>query len=90
MAGEFWLDDRQWARLQPMLPNKPRGVQRVDDRRLKLQSHLRISAIAKSESLPRLPQGSFQPRAVAGDGTASVDLAYERIAFEERANPSQN
>ena len=34
MAGEFWLDDRQWARLQPMLPNKPRGVPRVDDRRV--------------------------------------------------------
>ena len=34
MAGEFWLDDRQWARLQPMLPNKPQGVPRVDDRRV--------------------------------------------------------
>ena len=34
MAGEFWLDDRQWARLQSMLPNKPRGVPRVDDRRV--------------------------------------------------------
>lgn len=33
MAGGFWLDDRQWARLQPVLPNKPRGVPRVDDRR---------------------------------------------------------
>ena len=34
MAGEFWLDDMQWVRLQPMLPNKPRGVPRVDDRRV--------------------------------------------------------
>ena len=34
MAGEFWLDDRQWARLQSMLPNKPRGVPSVDDRRV--------------------------------------------------------
>jgi transposase len=34
MAGEFWLDDRQWARLQPMLPNKARGLPRVDDRRV--------------------------------------------------------
>jgi transposase len=34
MPGEFWLDDRQWARLEPLLPNKPRGVPRVDDRRV--------------------------------------------------------
>ncbi len=34
MAGEFWLNDRQWTRLQPLLPNKPRGVHRVDDRRV--------------------------------------------------------
>ena len=26
MAGEFWLSDGQWARLQPLLPNKPREV----------------------------------------------------------------
>ena len=34
MAGEFWLSDGHWARLQPLLPNKPRGVPRVDDRRV--------------------------------------------------------
>jgi transposase len=28
----FWLSDAQFARLQPLLPNKPRGVPRVDDR----------------------------------------------------------
>ncbi len=30
----FWLSDVQFARLQPLLPNKPRGVPRVDDRRV--------------------------------------------------------
>lgn len=34
MSGEFWLDDRQWRRLAPLLPNKPRGVPRADDRRV--------------------------------------------------------
>lgn len=34
MAEEFWLSDVQWARLAPLLPNKPRGVPRVDDRRV--------------------------------------------------------
>jgi len=30
----FWLTDAQFARLKPLLPNKPRGVPRVDDRRV--------------------------------------------------------
>lgn len=34
MVDEFWLSDPQWARLAPLLPNKPRGVPRVDDRRV--------------------------------------------------------
>ena len=34
MAEEFWLSDIQWAGLAPLLPNKPRGVPRVDDRRV--------------------------------------------------------
>ena len=29
---EFWLSDAQFSRLKPLLPNKPRGVPRVDDR----------------------------------------------------------
>ena len=34
MASEFWLTDAQFDRLRPLLPNKPRGVARVDDRRV--------------------------------------------------------
>lgn len=34
MADEFWLGEEQWARLAPLLPNRPRGVPRVDDRRV--------------------------------------------------------
>ena len=30
----FWLSDAQFDRLQPLLPNKVRGVARVDDRRV--------------------------------------------------------
>jgi len=31
----FWLtDDAQFAQLSPLLPNKPRGVPRVDDQRV--------------------------------------------------------
>jgi len=31
---QFWLTDAQFHRLHPLLPNKPRGVPRVDDRRV--------------------------------------------------------
>ena len=34
MAKHFWLSAAQFARLQPLLPNKVRGVPRVDDRRV--------------------------------------------------------
>ena len=32
--SEFWLSDEQFERLRPMLPDKVRGVARVDDRRV--------------------------------------------------------
>ena len=34
MAGEFWLDDRQWAAIDPLLPKNRPGARRVDDRRV--------------------------------------------------------
>jgi transposase len=30
----YELTDREWAIIEPLLPNKPRGVPRVDDRRV--------------------------------------------------------
>jgi transposase len=30
----YELNDREWAAIKPMLPNKPRGVPRVNDRRV--------------------------------------------------------
>lgn len=32
--ARFDLTDEEWAIIQPLLPNKPRGVPRVDDRRV--------------------------------------------------------
>jgi len=34
MPNHFWLSDRHFARLQPLLPTKVWGVPRVDDRRV--------------------------------------------------------
>lgn len=34
MAGEFWLSDRQWSVIQPLLPTNQPGPERKDDRRV--------------------------------------------------------
>lgn len=34
MAGEFWLSDRAWAVIEPLLPRNQPGARRVDDRRV--------------------------------------------------------
>lgn len=34
MAGEFWLSDRQWTTIEPLLPKNRPGARRVDDRRV--------------------------------------------------------
>ena len=34
MAGEFWLDDRQWAAIEPLLPKNQPGAHRADDRQI--------------------------------------------------------
>ena len=34
MAAEFWLSDRQWSAIEPLLPKNRPGARRVDDRRV--------------------------------------------------------
>jgi transposase len=34
MARHFWLSDRQWAAIEPLLPRNQPGARRVDDRRV--------------------------------------------------------
>ncbi len=34
MANLYWLNDREWARIEPLLPRGRRGAHRVDDRRV--------------------------------------------------------
>lgn len=34
MRRRFELTDFEWSVIEPLLPNKPRGVPRVDDRRV--------------------------------------------------------
>ena len=54
MAHSFWLSDRQFARLRPLLPNKVRGVPRGDDRRV-ISGILHV--LAERLSVARCPGG---------------------------------
>jgi transposase len=46
----YELTDHEWAAIKPMLPNKPRGVPRVNDRRV-LKHHF-VSNRRLTDSLP--------------------------------------
>jgi transposase len=56
----FWLTEKQFAPLKPLLPNKVRGVPRVDDRRVisgivhVLKSGCRWVDAPMARHLPRL------------------------------------
>ncbi|MFV0513555.1 MAG: transposase, partial [Jhaorihella sp.] len=34
MAVEYWLSDRAWAAIEPLLPKNQPGARRVNDRRV--------------------------------------------------------
>ncbi len=34
MANEYWLSDRAWASIEPLMPRNQPGARRVDDRRV--------------------------------------------------------
>jgi transposase len=34
MANEYWLSDRAWASIEPLMPTNQPGARRVDDRRV--------------------------------------------------------
>ena len=34
MSKVYWLSDREWARIEPLLPRGRKGAHRVDDRRV--------------------------------------------------------
>lgn len=58
MLSEFWLSEEQFGRLQPLLPDKVRGVARADDRRvISGIMHVLKSGGAGSMRRPAMGQG---------------------------------
>jgi hypothetical protein len=46
----YELSDHEWAAVKPMLPNKPRGVRRVNDRRVLNGIPIQKSQVPESQS----------------------------------------
>ena len=56
----FELTDKEWTILEPLLPNKPRGVPRVDDRRV-INGILWRFRTGSPWADPKLPNRAAQP-----------------------------
>ena len=67
----YELTDLEWAAIMPMLPNKPRGIQRVNDRRVLngifFCNLVHRGAICRRASAPIPPATTAS---FAGDGLA--------------------
>ena len=78
------LTDEEWAIIQPLLPNKPRGVPRVDDRRVLNGILWRFRTGAPWRDIPERygPRTTLYNRSCAGGlrgcGTASSP-PYRRL-----------
>ena len=90
----YELADHEWAAIKPFLPNKPRGIPRVNDRRVLngIFGVLRSGAPWRDlpDNLARTPPATFA--SCAGDGRASgITSSRHRsqIAWRHRAQGPQ-
>jgi hypothetical protein len=79
--ARFDLTDFEWSVIQPLLPNKPRGVPRVDDRRVLngivlAAAHRR--ALGRHSGALRPAYGLREPGSTGGARPAS-GTAYSKL-----------
>jgi transposase len=76
----YELTQEEWAAIKPMLPNKPRGVPRGNDRRVLNGIFWVLRSGAPSRDLPDDcgPYTTCYNRFVAGDGLASGANSWTR------------
>ena len=60
LNGSFDLTDFEWSVIRPLLPNKSRGVARVDDRRVLNGIFWRLRTSAPWADIPDQNPGKFQ------------------------------
>jgi transposase len=70
----YELTDNEWSAIKPMLPNKPRGVPRVNDRRVLNGIFWVLRALS-----PSCQSGSRQKKPVVGKTIRRDDLIHQLI-----------
>jgi transposase len=55
----YELTDFEWSIIQPLLPNKPRGVPRADDRKVLNGIYWRLRTGAPWADIPECPSGNM-------------------------------
>jgi len=82
----FWLTDAQFARLRPLLPNKPRGVPRVDDRRVisGIIHILRHGLMWRDAPFVYGPHKTLYNRFVRWSAAGVFDRIFAELAAESR------
>ena len=76
----YELSDCEWSVIKPMLPNKPRGVPRVDDRRVLNGIFWVLRSGAPWRDLPEIygPCTTCYNRSSAGGGLVSGTRSWRR------------
>ena len=66
----YELNDFEWTAIKPMLPNKPRGVRRVNDRRV-LNGIFWVLRSGAPRDLPKNYGLTFTARATSSSGSST-------------------
>lgn len=75
----FWLNDEEWRRIEPLLPNGRRGAHRVDDRRV-ISGIFTCCVRAPAGEIVRLNTGPI--RQSTTDSTAGAGKGIWRALFK--------
>ena len=84
----FWLSDAQFARIQPLLPNKERGVRRVDDRKgiSGIVHVIRSGLMWRDAPACYGPHKTLYNRFVRWSKAGVFDRIFQALAAESAAN----
>ena len=80
--ARFDLTDREWAVIAPLLPNKPRGVPRVDDRRV-LNGIFETLAERSPDSLHLIDSSIIRAHQHAAGGKKGVRITPSAVLVED-------
>ena len=80
--ARFDLTDREWAVIAPLLPNKPRGVPRVDDRHV-LYGIFETLAERSPDSLHLIDSSIIRAHQHAAGGKKGVRITPSAVLVED-------